>query len=398
VDNQEASSMVETQYQARTRRLQEKLRENGLDGIVLSSTGDIYYFGGFWGYMGAFRKVYMIVPSEGPPSMLTSRLEEAYTRASTWISDIYLYTEFPEEGVSQSDTEVVARLVEEGIGPDKRIGFDEDDLTAGRLAALQVQMPKAILRPAKALVYQLRIIKDVGEIEVMRKVGQVAMAQAEGIRQAVAPGVTEYELTLVGRAAGSRKAAELLGPEERRFSPLIPGVQVVVSGAERTDWVHGRATTRVLGPSDVVDTCYCETATYRGYWLGFDRPFAAGKPPQRVLDVMKIGLEMQEAALAAVRPGVRACDVDKAAADVLEKHGMLQYRRHRTGRGVGVDAAEKPDLRASDQTVLQPGMTFSVEPGIYIPGELRVRFGDSVAVTEDGYLNFTPFPKEIPGA
>ncbi|MFQ5874625.1 MAG: M24 family metallopeptidase [Dehalococcoidia bacterium] len=390
--------MTNKVHQTRTRRLQGLLQANGLDAFVLSSTGDIYYFGEFWGYMGAFRKVYMLVPSEGPPTMLTSRLEEAYTRASTWVSDVRLYTEFPEKGISESDTEAVARIIEEKVGADKRIGYEEDDLTAGGLASLQTHLPKAHFKPAKSLVHQLRVIKDEGEIEIMKKAGQVAMAQAEAIRQTVAPGVSEYELTLAGRAAGSRRAAELLGPDELRFSPLISGVQVVVSGSERADWIHGRATTRRLEPSDVVDTCYCETASFMGYWLGFDRPFAAGQPSQRMIEVMKIGLEMQAAALSAIRPGIRACDVDKAACDVLEKHGMLQYRRHRTGRGVGVDAAEKPDIRASDQTVLQPGMTFSVEPGIYIPGEMRVRFGDSVVVTEDGHLNFTPYPKIIPQA
>ncbi len=70
--------MGETPYQARTQRLQEKLQAAGLDAMILSSTGDIYYFGGFWGYMGAFRKVYMVVPVDATPTMLTSRLEEAY--------------------------------------------------------------------------------------------------------------------------------------------------------------------------------------------------------------------------------------------------------------------------------------------------------------------------------
>lgn len=390
--------MSESPYEARTQRLQEKLQTARLDAMILSSTGDIYYFGGFWGYMGAFRKVYMVVPVDATPTMLTSRLEEAYTRASTWVSDIRVYTEYPEGGLSESEPEAVASIVDERIGPGKRIGYEEDDLTAGGLAALQARLPQTQLTPAKYLAYELRIIKDPGEIEIMDKAGQVAMAQAEGIRQAVAPGVAEYELTLAGRAAGSRKAAELLGDKERRFSPLIPGVQVMVSGSERANWVHGRATTRRLEPSDVVDTCYCETATFLGYWLGFDRPFAAGRPSQRMIDVMKIGQEAQQAALEAIRPGVRACDVDKAACDALDKYGMLQYRRHRAGRGVGVDAAERPELRASDQTLLQSGMTFSVEPGIYIPGELRVRFGDTVAVTEDGYLNFTPYPKTIPEA
>ncbi len=390
--------MAESVFQQRTVRLQEKLGPAGLDAMILSSPGDIYYFGGFWGYMGAFRKVYMMVPADGPPTMVTSRLEEAYTRASTWVSDLRPYTEYPEPGVTEWELEAVARIVVEKVGRDGHVGYEEDDLSAGGFAALQGLLPKTRFTPAKSLIYQLRIIKDSQELAIMKKVGQVGMAQAEAIGRKVEPGVPEYELANAGRAAGSRRAAELMEEGELRFSPLIPGVQVVNSGGEKAAWVHGRAGTRRLEVSDVVDTCYCETATFMGYWLGFDRPFASGRPSQRMVDIMKIALETQQAALDAIRPGVRACDVDKAACDVLERHGLLQYRRHRTGRGVGVDGAEKPELRASDETILQQGMTFSVEPGIYIPGELRVRFGDSVAVTEEGYLNFTPFPKIIPQA
>jgi Xaa-Pro aminopeptidase len=111
--------------------------------------------------------------------------------------------------------------------------------------------------------------------------------------------------------------------------------------------------------------------------------------PFRLLDV---GMEAHDAALAVIKPGLPAAEVDAAAVRVLEKNNMVQFRTHRTGRSVGASRQEKPELRDSDRTPLKPGMTFTVEPGIYVPGLGAARFGDTVAVTETGYEMLTPAP------
>ena len=169
---------------------------------------------------------------------------------------------------------------------------------------------------------------------------------------------------------------------------------MLTSGA-RTSVVHARPLTTRLEAGREVILCFCELAFYQGYRLGFTRMLAIETMPPQIEEIYRVVLEAQQQALAVVKPGERACQIDAIARGVMMKYGYGDYIAHRSGRGVGLDYVEKPEIRERDDTPLRPGMTFTVEPGIYIPGTGGARVEDSIVMTEKGYEELTPYPKEI---
>jgi Xaa-Pro aminopeptidase len=227
----------------------------------------------------------------------------------------------------------------------------------------------------------------------MRRAGQVGAAEVAAAVEALAEGCPEYEVTIVARAAGTRKAAAFLGTENQLISPVIESAQIFSSGPERGIWPHGWASTRVMRSGDLAEMCFCTLAHFGGYHLGFDRTVPIGEPADEQKRLLDWGREANRVGIEAVRPGVTASEVAGAIDNMLAREGLLDYRLHRHGRGVGIGFSEPPDISDLDETVLAPGMTFSIEPGIYIPGVGGVRFGDTVAVTNDGreVLTFAPY-------
>jgi Xaa-Pro aminopeptidase len=174
-------------------------------------------------------------------------------------------------------------------------------------------------------------------------------------------------------------------------------------GGEKVTWVvgsgpngalpHNTKSDRAVEERDVVVVDF--GARYRGYRSDTTRTFIVGEPTEEQRRVYEAVLAAHLAGEAAVRPGVRACDVDRAARAVIEEGGYGPYFTHRTGHGIGVTGHELPNISASDTTVLEPGMTFSIEPGIYLPGKFGVRIENCVAVTENGAEPFTRYPREL---
>ncbi len=157
--------------------------------------------------------------------------------------------------------------------------------------------------------------------------------------------------------------------------------------------VHRRSTVRRLRRGDPVYLCFCGIANFKQYKLGFDREYFVGTVTDRQARIYETALRAQAAALHAVRPGAVAEDVHFAADAVYREAGFEPA--YRTGRGIGCSFLERPELKAGDSTRLRAGMTFAVDGGITIPGELGARVGDSIVVTETGFEYLTPYPKAL---
>jgi Xaa-Pro aminopeptidase len=195
------------------------------------------------------------------------------------------------------------------------------------------------------------------------------------------PGVKEAEV-----AAEMEYAARRAGAEEMSFPTIV------ASGA-RSALPHGRATQQAVAPGGfvvcdfgVILAGYCSDQT-RTVWVG-----AASKPARDAYEAVR---EAQEAAIAAVRPGVSAGEVDAAARKVLRKAGLGRYFTHSTGHGVGLEIHEAPRVAAGQKELLKPGMVITIEPGVYFPGEWGVRIEDMVAVREGGCEVLTPTGKDF---
>lgn len=374
---------------ARVRAVQALARARGLSGLLFADPSNLLYFTGIGG-LGTLRPTWLVVPADGEPALVLARIEEDVAAASTWVDDIRVFVEWPDPSRADHWTGPLADVIHDRGIDRGTIGVEAATLTLAARDRLQAEIPHAVLVAGDDLPNELRLRKDAFELELMRVAGRVQVAQLEAVLAIARPGVAEYELALAAREGGARRAAIELGERFDLASPLIDHVQMIGAGS-RGALAHGRASTARVAPGDAVQICYCGPV-FLGYNLGFDRPFAFGAVSPDTQRIIDTAMRAHDAALAAIRPGVAASEVHAAACSVMEDAGLLTYRTHRTGRGVGAGESEPPELKESDSTPLEVGMTFTVEPGIYVPGVAGIRFGDTVAVTDDGYENLSLAP------
>ncbi len=383
--------MPSVNHQSRVERLTELMQAAELDGIVLSEPASIYYFSGATGF-GSWRRPLLVIGADGAPTLIMPALEHDMARTMTWMDDVREWVEHEHPTLPTDGLSALVSVIEERGWTRGRIGVELELLPAALVERLRAALPMVSFVEAGCLPAQLRLIKEPIELEFMRKAGQVGVAEIEAAVGALAAGQPEYEVTIAARAAGTRKAAELIGPDDHMISPVIESAQILAVGPQRGLWSHAWASTRMMQEGELAEMCFCTLAHFYGYHLGLDRTVPLGTPPAAQQRLLDWGMAAYQAGVDAVRAGVQASDVAQAIDATLARDDLLEYRRHRHGRGVGIGFSEAPDISNLDHTTLQPGMTFSIEPGIYIPGVGGVRFGDTVAVTETGCEVLTPAP------
>jgi Xaa-Pro dipeptidase len=217
----------------------------------------------------------------------------------------------------------------------------------------------------------LRQFKTADEIAQMRAAVKVSEKALGEVLAEVRPGMTEREVaTMLSRAQSQA------GGEE------IPFLPIVLAGG-RAALPHGGPTDRVIQSGEVL---LLDFGTRQGgYVSDITRTFA-------VYEAVRAA---NEAGRQAARPGVTCQEVDRAARKVIEEAGFGEYFIHRTGHGIGLDGHERPYIVEGNEVVLEPGMTFTVEPGIYIAGEIGVRIEDDVVITEDGCESLSTFDRKL---
>ena len=375
-------------YQKRTRALQQRLQEAGVDAGLIFDADNIYYLSAYWGYLGMQfgRPTFLAVPNQGDCSIVTPGLEAEMAGQMTWVEDIREW--------SDGEGEEWRKPLRDLFGQKPRIGLEKEKTAPMLTMFLSQAFPNAELIDISDIMSDMRMVKTGEDLEIMRQAGQVSIAMCQGGRDAIAEGVPEYEVALAVLAAGTRKAAEFLtdqGPE-RLFSPMIHNLQVLQSGGPDLSMVHRRPTVRRVKRGESVYMCFCEMNNFKGIKLGFDRQYWVGEMSDEDAGLYEITLKAQAAALSMIRPGVMAEEVHLAAARVYQDAGFgLCYR---TGRSVGFSLIEKPEFKLGDNTVLKPGMTFAVDGAVSMPGRTATRVGDSIVVTAEGFEYLTPFPKD----
>jgi Xaa-Pro dipeptidase len=378
-------------YERRVERLRELATEAEIGAVLLRSPASLLYFAGVT-ELSVIRPTWMVVPPDGECALVLPRIETPGVALMTWVADLREWVEWPDPELSEDWADPLVEVLQERGCVGERLAIEKDAVTVATLRTLAGRLG-AEFADAGPLVKRLRRIKEPVELEIMRVAGRVAGAQLAAAREVLEEGVPEYELALAARAAGTRTAAAELGPDYHHISPVVAGVLIMGAGPVRSAMAHPRASTRRIAAGDIVQLCFCGP-NFLTYQLGFDRPIVcdAGRLTAEQRELLDVGLEATDAALDAVRPGAPAREVHAAARRVVEGAGVPEQRAHRTGRGVGASEAEPPELREADGTILEEGMTFTVEPGVYVPGVGGVRFGDTVAVTDSGYEMLTPAP------
>jgi len=268
-------------------------------------------------------------------------------------------------------------LAESGV---RRCGFDAAHTTVAALGTMRKAVPgrarRGMFVAMEPMVARLREVKDGDEIQRIRAAAALGCELFNGMLTYLEAGLTEIDA-----AATLEYAARLAGAEGMSFD-------TIVASGERSALPHGRATTCKLPKRGFVTLDF--GVILDGYLSDMTRTVHMGKARADERDVYDFVLEAQEAAVAAVAPGVTAGEVDDAARSVLRKAKLDRYFSHSTGHGVGLEIHEGPRIAAKQTQVLEQGMVITIEPGVYMPGKFGVRIEDMVLVTAAGGEVLTP--------
>jgi Xaa-Pro aminopeptidase len=265
-------------------------------------------------------------------------------------------------------------------------GFDPAKTTVAELARWKAALPSRLRRGflsalAAPLVESLRWIKDEDELTLMIEAALMGCKLFEEILSFIRPGLAEFEV-----AAEIEHRARLLGAEGMSF-------ETIVASGPRSALPHGLATAARLPRNGFVTLDF--GVILKGYCSDMTRTVHLGRPKATERAAYEAVLEAQEAAVAAVAPGVTCGEVDEAARSVLRRAGLAEAFSHSTGHGVGLEIHESPRLAADQPAKLSSGMVITIEPGVYLPGRFGIRIEDMVAVTRTGGQVLTPAPKAL---
>jgi Xaa-Pro dipeptidase len=360
----------------RFEKLAATIKNTEFDAIALNPGPTLAYLTGLDFHLME-RPVLLVYAPGKVPALILPELELQKTIGLSYPLKTYPYGENPAEwGNHFRKAFFDLDLYGQTIGVEPR-----------RMRVLELRMvennaPGAHVIAADSELASLRLHKDSNEIEKMRRAVQIAQNALEATLPLVKVGMTERELAAELTIQLLRHGSE----PEMPFSPIV-------SGGPNSANPHASPTERPLQPGDLLVIDW--GATHEGYVSDLTRTFAIGEVDEEYRKIHEIVQQANAAGRAAGKPGVACAEVDKAARKVIEDAGYGQYFVHRTGHGLGMEGHEEPYMRGDNQQLLEVGMAYTVEPGIYLPGRNGVRIEDDMVVTENGSESLSDLPREI---
>ncbi|SDZ81677.1 Xaa-Pro aminopeptidase [Haloplanus vescus] len=352
-----------TPFERRTRRAQERLRAADADALVCAPGRDCQYLADVESEQSD-RLQLLVVPAEDDPTFVVPALDAGPIRAATWVDDVRTWDD--DDGPGTALDPLLSSL-----DPSRLLVSER--MWARFVLDLQERCPEASLGLAGDVLDPLRMRKDETEREALRAAAEVADAAMRDVRALGDEAVGQTEADL---AAFVAERLDAHGGEETAFDTIV------ASGPNGADPHHASGDREIRAGDSVV---FDFGTRVDGYVSDQTRTVVFdGDPDPEFETVHDVVREAQAAGVAAVEPGVTTDAVDRAAREVIDAAGYGEAFVHRTGHGVGLDVHEAPSVVAGDGTTLEPGMAFSVEPGVYLPDRFGVRIEDVVLVTEDG--------------
>ena len=387
----------------RTQRTQAAMEQAGLAALVCRLPENVLLLSGYWPMNGL---ALLAFPLEGEPVLLAPEAE-AYLATEAWVSDVRT---FPWGLVDSGDPfETMARLMKQAAADlhlhGRRIGYEgsfefiaapyvgaEPGVISGRTLKILHEALGDALVDATGLLHSLRLIKTPQEIERLRIGNEIARLGLEAFFTNVVPGRSEIEI------AAAVESAIMVGGTGYRGVKVARSWASIMSGPRAAESYkpHLLSTTRRLVEGDMAVLELAVVAD--GWWADLTRTRVAGRARPEDRERWRAVVDAQQAACAAIRPGVPANAVDRAARDILTERGLGTYFIHHTGHGIGLRYHEpEPFLHPAVSAPLQAGMVTSVEPGIYVDGWGGMRCEDDVLVTPRGVEILSEFSRELEG-
>ena len=350
----------------RVEKLCKKMREHGIDQVIVTSKANVYYFTG--AYLDPMRRLLaLIINSDGSSVYYVNRL---------FHIDSCVQTELVFWDDTQDPTELMGKAIKKG----GTVAVDQDWQARFLLGLMKVQ-PDASYINMPELIDSLRAVKDQEEIEILKESSRINDKVMTEIFENIRPDISELAL--------SRMRYELFA----KYGANAYGTNVIFSYGAHCAEAHHVSDDTLPKAGDCI--MFDMGAPCQYYGSDQTRTVFYKEVSPEMEKIYHIVLRAHLEASAAIRPGVPCSEIDRIARDIISGEGYGAYFTHRTGHGIGLDSHEFPDISLSCHAPLEEGMVFSVEPGIYLPGKGGVRIENLFVVTKDGSETLNHLPREL---
>jgi len=357
---------MENIFLNRQSKFRSLLQATSFDLAVLNPSPTLVYLTGLEFHLME-RPILFLFSKTNPPILFLPELENTKVKQLPYPLTVITYGEDPSTWIEEFRKSRNA-LDNPTIS---LIGVEETHLRFLEYEFLHAVFPSSEIRSCQSLISELRIRKDGVEKGWISQAIRIAEEGLTNTLPTIKPGITEQEL-----------ANELVIHLIRCGSdPQLPFFPIIASG-ENSANPHAIPTERKIQAGDVIVIDW--GARYHGYISDLTRTFVIGKAPQEFEIIYKIVKNANQIGSQSVMPGIQAGEIDRLVRNQIEQSGFGDYFTHRTGHGIGLETHEEPYIRADNKQILQPGMTFTIEPGIYLPRKFGVRIEDNVYVSDTG--------------
>ncbi|MGE6412881.1 M24 family metallopeptidase [Planococcus kocurii] len=345
-------------------KLRTEMNSRNIEALLITSSFNLRYITGFTGTAGL-----AIVTQEKAVFITDFRYTE---QANDQVEDFVVVQ--AEKNLTDEAIKTVKSLAIQTLA------FEQDHMTYA--TAMQYKSKMDIeLQPVSDLVEKIRMVKTPEEITILKAAAKIADDAFEHICGFIRPGLTELEV--------SNELEFFM----RKQGATSSSFDIIVASGLRSALPHGVATDKIIEKGDMVTLDF--GALYNGYISDITRTVAVGQPSEKMKEVYDVVLKAQELGVEKIGPGISGIEADAIARDYIKSKGYGDAFGHSTGHGIGLEVHEGPGLSFKSETILEPNMAVTVEPGIYLPGIGGVRIEDDILITESGNERLTNSTKEL---
>lgn len=385
--------LSDEEYAQRRATILWRLGERGIQGLVLFGGNNVSYFSRF-GFIPTERPMaYVLTPQRS--ALLVPRLEVEHAEEFALVDAVVSYPEYP--GERHPMAYLVDLLRDAGLDG-ARLGVDSDGygaLYGYRGPTVSQLLPDAVVENVRDDVEYMQMINSEEELDLIRESARWGNLAHSYLQEYSAVGRTETEIAMRASFDATQAMIRTLGPGYRPVSAGRPGASAGFRGQIGKDSAlpHAMTSNARLKAGDVLVTG--AGASVWGYGSELERTMIVGEPSKEQERLFGLMLEAQTLAIESIRPGIPCSEVDRRVRDFFKEQGLDEYWRHHTGHAKSTLVHEAPFLDIGDHRLLETGMVFTVEPGIYVQGYAGFRHSDTVAVTRDGVEYLTYYPRDL---
>lgn len=387
-------AIPQSEFDQRRSRVMQQMTEEKLKGIIFFRALSIYWLTGF-GFIPTERPVALVLTADGRSALFVPRLEVEHAEHVAHVDHIAHYAEYPTDTHPMKHLAVL--LTQMGLGQGS-LGADSDGYGAFwgyRGPKLSEALPELNLRLLPRLIEEMRFIKSPLEIALIKEScrwGNLAHRLLQTYSQ---DGATEVD---VATRASTEATAAMLATLSPDFKPGGMGRVGASAGfrgqiGKNSYFPHAVTLNATMRQGDILVTG--AGANVLGYLSELERTMFVGEPSHEQIRYFELMCQAQEVAFATIKPGIPAAEVDREVRRFFAENDLMPCWRHHVGHSIGMEGHEAPFFDIGDGAILQPGMVWTVEPGIYVEGLGGFRHSDTVLITENGIELLTYYPRHL---